>query len=175
MGHFRPHDISLLTQKLLSGGSNFMSDATLRAWLKPLAFTTSLGTAVGSPWEITQAKALTKRNTVDIYAKNGALPGFTSHLLLLPGYGFGAVVLVTGPDGPAVSTLTEAVLAHAFPTVETAGRRSMQSLGYAGRSSAGNGSWIEIGQDDGPGLVISCAGRPRLSAPPGGRCTRPRC
>ena len=85
-----------------------MSDATLRAWLKPLAFTTSLGTAVGFPWEITRAKAL-KRDTVDIYAKNGALPGFTSHLLLLPGYGFGAVVLVAGLDGPAVSTLTEAV------------------------------------------------------------------
>ena len=121
-----------------------MSDATLRAWLKPLAFTDSLGTAVGFPWEITRTKALTKRDTVDIYGKNGLVPEFNSQLLLLPGYGFGAVVLVAGPDGPAVGTLTEAVLAHAFPAVEAAGRHSMQSLGYTGRFSAGNGSWIEI-------------------------------
>ena len=133
-----------------------MSDATLRAWLKPLAFTTSPGAAVGFPWEITRTKALTKRDTVDIYAKDGSLPGagFASKLLLLPGYGFGVVVLVAGPGVRAVNTLAEAALAHAFPAVEAAGRHSMQSLGYTGRFSAGKDSWIEIVQDDGPGLVI---------------------
>ena len=62
-----------------------MSDATLRAWLKPLVFSSSLSTAaaVGFPWEITRTNALTKRDTVDIYAKDGSIPGFNSRLSLL--------------------------------------------------------------------------------------------
>ena len=133
-----------------------MSDATLRAWLKPLVFSSSLSTAaaVGFPWEITRTNALTKRDTVDIYAKDGSIPGFNSRLSLLPDYGFGFVVLVAGPGTFVVNTLAEAVLSHAFPAVEAVGRHSMQSLGYTGRFSAGNDDWIEIAQDDGPGLMI---------------------
>lgn len=151
------HDLSLLQQKLLSGGSHFLSDDKLREWLKPLTFGTEISAAVGFPWEITRTNTLTTRDTVDIYSKDGGVPGYTSRFSLIPDYGFGFVVLVAGSSfdwDPTVTILAEAVLAAAFPAIEKAMRAEVVSAGYTGRFSAGNGSWINVVQDDGPGLVV---------------------
>ncbi|KAF8247616.1 beta-lactamase/transpeptidase-like protein [Wilcoxina mikolae CBS 423.85] len=152
------HDLSLLQQKLLSGGSHFLSDAKLRAWLKPLVFGTEINAAVGFPWEITRTNTLTTRDTVDIYSKDGGITGYTSRFSLIPDYGFGFIILVAGntETDPTVTILAEAVLAAAFPAIESAMRSEVVLDGYTGKFSSGNGSsYITVIQDDGPGLVVS--------------------
>jgi hypothetical protein len=128
----------------------------LHSWLQPLTFGARINEAVGFPWEIIRTNNLSPRRTVDIYSKDGGIPGYSSRFSLLPSYGLGAVILTAGdmPGGPLLPALSEAVFAALFPALEDATRAEAVDVGYTGRFSAGNDSWIKLGMDNGPGLVV---------------------
>lgn len=147
------HDLSILVRALISPTPKILPQQAIDAWLKPLAFGTRIGEAVGFPWEITRTNQLSHRGVVDIYAKDGGIPGYTSRFALLPAFGVGFVVLNGGDGYTTVPALAEAVLAAAFPAVEAAGTREAVQAGYVGRFSAGKNNWMEVVMD-GDGLRL---------------------
>ncbi|KAI5818366.1 beta-lactamase/transpeptidase-like protein [Pyronema omphalodes] len=150
-------DLTKLAQIILKGGSRpFLSSAEIQTWLKPLSFNSDLYSSIGFPWEIVRSANLSTRgDIVDIYAKDGGIIGYSSRFALIPDYGIGFTILVAGKT-PAVTlgTIAEAVIAAAFPAVESAGYEEIIKHGYTGRFQAGNDSHIELTTDDGPGILI---------------------
>lgn len=92
---------------------------------------------------------------VEVYTKGGDLPGYGAILSLVPQYAFGVVVLTAGvPTGEAKYALADAVLSTVVPAFEDAAKLQAVEAGYTGRFSRGNGSWVEVGVDQGPGLIV---------------------
>ncbi|CCX30423.1 Similar to Beta-lactamase-like protein 2; acc. no. Q54VJ1 [Pyronema omphalodes CBS 100304] len=150
-------DLTKLAQTILKDGSSpFLSSTEIQTWLKPLSFNSDLYSAIGFPWEIVRSPNLSTRgDIVDIYAKDGGVPGYSSRFALIPDYGIGFIVLVAGrQSSPAMGTIAEAVLAAAFPAVEAAGYEEIIQYGYTGRFQAGNSSYVELTTDDGPGILV---------------------
>ncbi|KAF8544150.1 beta-lactamase/transpeptidase-like protein [Trichophaea hybrida] len=147
------YDLSRLARSILSPSSRLLSPAIRRAWLKPLSSGSSINTAVGFPWEITRTTELSRNGVIELYTKDGAIPGYGSLFSLVPAYGVGVVVLAAGDLG--MYALADALLATVVPALEDVAREEAIEVGYTGRFTAGNGSWVEVGMDQGPGLLIS--------------------
>lgn len=155
------NDLSLLLQGILSF-SILPTPSQVRQWLKPTAETVSLYGSVGMPWEIVRAANLTPAHPhiIDIYTKDGHVPGYTSRIGVIGEYGFGFTVLTAGPFD-SINPLTEALLSTFLPAIEEATRDEAKE--YAGNFSTPANSTIKshivFTIDDGPGLSITEAFR----------------
>lgn len=146
---------------LLSFGTAILSDKLLdpaqtRAWMKPSTFTSSMGVAVGGPWEITRGPNLTTDGRViDFYAKTGDVGDYSAILVLVPDYGLTIAMNFAGPSSePEVtlgifSQLVEALI----PVVDQIGKgQAMEKL--TGTFAAAPNSSLELSVDD-FGLLVS--------------------
>lgn len=152
------NDLTLLLQGILSQ-TILRTPSQVRQWLTPTAATSSLYSLVGMPWEIVRTTNLTPAHphTIDMYTKDGYVPGYTSRIGIISDYGFGFTVLTAGPFG-AISPLTEAMLSVFLPALEEAARAEAAAT-YVGNFStpanATTGGRLVLTMDDGPGLRLS--------------------
>ncbi len=70
--------------------------STTQRWLKPVAFTQSLLSAIGMPWEIFHQDQ--GMYVVDFYTKGGSIGQYQSLLVVIPHYDFVFAVLTTGSE-----------------------------------------------------------------------------
>ena len=148
---------SLLTSIISLSGSPILSRAQALSWLKPQATTSKLNTLVGLPWEILRTQKLTPKypHTIDLITKGGTAIGYQSIVAVIEQYGLGIVVLTAGALGAeAQEPLFEHVVGEVVEAVEEVARA--EAVAYVGKyqnSDAARGE-MEIGLDDGPGLVL---------------------
>lgn len=152
------NDLTLLLQGILSE-SILPTPSQVRQWLTPRAATSSLYSLVGMPWEIVRTTNLTPAHphTIDMYTKDGYVPGYTSRIGVITDYQFGFTVLTAGPFN-AMAPLTEAVLSVFLPALEEAARDEAAAA-YVGNFStpadAATEGRLVLTMDDGPGLRLS--------------------
>jgi hypothetical protein len=153
------HDLSILLSSIISlSGSPVLSRAQTFEWLKPHSTTSSLNTLVGRPWEIFRAQNLTPKNphTIDVFTKAGTAIGYQSILAVIEQYGLGIVILTAGAQGAeAQQPLFEFVVGEVAQAVEELAR--VEAGVYVGKYATHDGDvagGMEIGIDDGPGLVL---------------------
>lgn len=110
------------------------------------------------PWEIVRAANLTPAHphVIDIYTKDGHVPGYTSRIGVIGEYEFGFTVLTAGPFD-SMNPLTEALLSTFLPAIEEATRDEAKE--YTGNFSTPANSTVKshivFTMDDGPGLRIT--------------------
>jgi hypothetical protein len=146
---------------LLSFGTAVLSNTLLdstqtRRWLKPLTFTSSLGMAVGAPWEIVRGNNLTTDNRlIDVYAKTGDVGDYSAILALVPDFDLVLAMNFAGPEldeasGLGVfSELTWTII----PFIDQIGK-SDASAKLTGTYAAGPNSSLALSVDD-FGVVVS--------------------
>jgi hypothetical protein len=152
------NDLSSLPASILSlSGSPILSRAQALSWLKPQATTSKLNTLVGRPWEILRTQKLTPKypHTIDLFTKGGTAVGYQSIVAVIEQYGLGIVVLTAGAQGAeAEELLFEYVVGEVVEAVEEVARVEVGAyVGKYQNSDATRGE-MEIGIDDGPGLVL---------------------
>lgn len=153
------NDLTLLLQGILSL-SILPTPSQVRQWLTPTSATTSLYSLVGMPWEIIRTTNLTPAHphSIDMYTKDGHVPGYTSRIGVISDYEFGFTVLTAG-EFDAINPLTEAVLGVFLPALEDAARAEAAAEYVGTFSNATAGSRLVLTMDDGPGLRLSELGR----------------
>jgi hypothetical protein len=69
-------------------------------WLHPVSPSRGSNSFYGMPWEIYQTDGILRhsKRTVRFVTKGGGLPGYTSIIMVVPGYDLGITILVAGPD-----------------------------------------------------------------------------
>lgn len=148
--------MAILLRAILSSDSDLLPQATINEWLQPVTFGSEINSAVGFPWEITRTSKLSPIRIVDLYNKDGALPGYSSIFSLIPSSDIGFAIFVG--DGDLVSmapyVLAEALLASVFPAVDEATRLEVVDTGYTGNFSAGNSSIQLVMGEGGNGLLV---------------------
>ena len=115
---------------------------------------------MGRPWKIYRTSGLTKRypHTVDIYAKDGGIPGYFSRFALVDEYGIGIVALTEGPKG-VLGLVTEAAMSLVVEAADEEAQKQVQV--YVGNHSTtsenvgGVEAQMGIEIDDGPGLRVT--------------------
>lgn len=114
---------------------------------------------MGRPWEEYRTSGLTKRypRTVDVYAKDGGIPGYLSRFVLVEEYRVGTVTLAAGPKG-VLDSVTEAAMSLFVEAADEEARKQAQV--YVGNYSTAT---MDVGRvevqmgidiDDGPGLRV---------------------
>ncbi|KAI5860317.1 beta-lactamase/transpeptidase-like protein [Durotheca rogersii] len=143
---------SILTNK-------FLSPAQTRRWLKPVTFTSSLGTFVGAPWEIVRAENITSdERLVELYTKGGDDGAYHVMLVLVPDYDLVAVILTAGPESSSgfVQALASQVVAALVPAIDTAGQHAAAATYVGTYADAATNSTLTLALDgEGPGLAIT--------------------
>lgn len=140
--------------------STLMPASATRQWLKPTAFTSSMGHAVGMPWEIFRPTVLPlDTRPVDLYTKSGNFPGYAAQLVIIPEYEISIVLLAAGENSyEAVDYLLDLVSTAAILEAEAAAKAGAQAT-YAGTFNAESGNISDAQMvlviDDGPGVKIS--------------------
>jgi hypothetical protein len=152
------NDLSSLLASIISlSGSPILSRAQALSWLKPQATTSKLNTLVGRPWEILRTQNLTRKypHTIDLFTKGGSAVGYQSTVAVIEQYGLGIVVLTAGAQGlEAQEPLFEYVVGEVVEAAEEVARAEAGAyIGKYQNSDAARGE-MEIGIDDGPGLVL---------------------
>lgn len=110
------------------------------------------------PWEITRAANLTPAHPhiIDIYAKDGHVPGYSARIGVIDQYGIGFTILTAGLYD-VMNPLTEALLSVFMPAIEEATRDEAKA--YVGNFSTPINSTVKshlaFAIDDGPGLKIT--------------------
>lgn len=151
-------DLSNIGRAILT--STLLTPSQTRKWFKPLSFVSDPHQAVGAPWEIIRLPISTAPNRlVDLYTKNGGLPGYNSVIVLVPDWDVGFVVLSAGVEPEAtVEILGNLVVDVALPAVEVAAREDAEK-NYAGSYAAvkqGLNSSIRLSTcDSEPGISVS--------------------
>lgn len=141
---------AIITNKLLDG-------STTNVWFKPHSYSESWSFAYGMPWEIFRTQGLLSDSDriQTIITKAGGVRGYSSHLILIPEYDVGVVVLVAG-DGHALSWLREEILTALTPVLEGIARQQTTNRlsGTYVSSNAQINSSISL-EVQGPSLVIT--------------------
>lgn len=119
--------------------------------MRPGGFAGSYTTAVGAAWEIYRVSY--KDRPIDIYTKNGGMPGWSAYLVFVPEYNIAGAINSCGdePDGPA-NDMLDLLASSVIPAVDSLARK--QARVYVGRYSGPSKSSLELAIDDGPGLRI---------------------
>ncbi|KAK5120560.1 hypothetical protein LTR85_006216 [Meristemomyces frigidus] len=151
-----PADLVRMGQSILS--ATLLSPNTIRKWMKPVTFTSSMTSAVGMPWEIFRLPNLID-HVFDLYTKEGDVFSYSSMFAIAPDYGVGFVVLAAGNETTStVEYLSDTIAATIFPGLEDAARaQSQQRFGGTYQSTiAGLASNITLSTKAGqPGLVVT--------------------
>lgn len=100
-----------------------MTEAQIRAWLKPTSFNGGISGSVGLPWEIYRSSELTPEHPhpVTVHGKGGGAQSYRSQISLVDEYGIGFVVLTAGPP-QLVHLLTGALVKTLVPAIDEAAR-----------------------------------------------------
>lgn len=139
----------------------FNAQATGVNWFNPTSFSGSLDTYYGMPWEIFRAKTNdvisdTSNSTrpLTFITKGGGLPGYTSNVVMIPGYGLGITILIAG-DGKALREILEVVTREIVAFAEQAALDELWHR-YAGvfNDSASN-STMDLAVSNHDGLHIT--------------------
>lgn len=154
-----------------TNGSPLLSSVEYRKWLSPSSFTTTNGMSVGMPWEIYRPVVphVNYGLPISFYSKGGDLPGYNSVINVIPEYGIGVVVLLSGssntPQTLQAQLFMDVILKHLLPSIEAIQKDEAKDI-FAGRYSAGTNdsdaqgsrpanSSISIEVNSGPGLEIT--------------------
>ena len=135
--------------------SALVSPNVTRAWLKPVAHTSSMTLSIGRPWEIARVALDPPYDHVtDLYAKTGSENSYTSGIALLPDYNAGWVSLASGTG--AQTFIDEFVIDTVIPHMETAAREQASSI-FAGMYTASgiNSSMTLSTEPNVPGLLVT--------------------
>ncbi|KAJ6087265.1 hypothetical protein N7467_006179 [Penicillium canescens] len=144
-------DMSIFGRAILN--STLLPRSITRRWMKPLSHTSSLGYAVGAPWEIL---SFGDERPIDLYTKSGDIGTYSSALALDPDHGAGFIILGAGSNTHvSIALASDLVSASLLPALEQAAKNQAYER-FAGRYalSTGNSS-ITITTDDGPALVVT--------------------
>lgn len=138
--------------------NEFLSAAKTQAWLKPETHTSSAGFSFGAAWEILRSNNLTSDGRlIDVYTKTGDLGLYHSQMGIIPDYDLSISVLTGGPevsiDAMARSKFFSMVVQNLLPAIEAAGQDEASRFKGTYRD-ADNNATLELGSDDGYGLLI---------------------
>lgn len=151
-----PNDLITLGSAILN--QSFLGAAVTRKWLKPASSTSTVGRAMGAPWEILRSTNLTTDGRlIELYTKGGDDGSYHSKLCLIPDYGLVVTIMTAGPEADFTFSfsLLSRLLSTLLPAIEQAGKEEA-SLGVAGSyTDATTNSSITLYLDDGPGLGVS--------------------
>lgn len=133
--------------------SSLLPAATTRRWMRPLTHTSSLGYAVGAPWEII---SFGNERPIDLYTKSGDIGTYSSVLALDPDHGVGFTVLGAGAKThESLALAADLISASLLPALEAAAK-NQTNCHFAGTYALSSlNSSITIITDAGPGLVVS--------------------
>ena len=142
-------DLSKIGKSILA--STLIPQNATREWLKPNAFTGTLYTAAGKPWEIYQMNVPVspkskQTRVIDLYSKGGSFGDFNSMLLLSPDHGIGIAVLTSKiPVITSIANLLTELMVVWIPGAEAAAREKA-ARNFAGtyRSNDGSNSTVTI-------------------------------
>jgi CubicO group peptidase (beta-lactamase class C family) len=131
-------DLTKLARSILA--STLISPAQTRRWLKPRSFTSNILTAVGAPWEIRRLQTAPDSRLVDLYAKDGDLPGYSALLVVIPDWDVGFSILTAGDNANGnVALLANMIGDSLFPAIEAVAREEANAT-YAGFYAAADTS-----------------------------------
>lgn len=139
--------------------NHLLSPIATRHWLKPSAFTSSLYSDVGMPWEIFRPTDLTPSpRPIELYTKSGDFPGYAAWSILLPEYEVAVIINAAG-DGAydATAQLLHLIPTHLVPLLDKMAREQATNV-YSGKyisTNTSSYSSLELSVDQGPGLKIS--------------------
>ncbi|PGG99659.1 hypothetical protein GX51_06214 [Blastomyces parvus] len=150
-------DLARVGQSILQ--SRLISETDTRRWLKPNSFTSSLMSAVGSPWEIYRSA---NPRVIDFYTKFGDLGSYSSVIALSPDHDVGFTVLAAGENPMPQRTLLADLIGSLLTATLDKEARLQAVENFSGTySSPGSGSekatMLKISDkrdDAGPGLAI---------------------
>jgi hypothetical protein len=114
--------------------------------MKPHSFVAGLQVAVGAPWEIRRLATDPNSRTVDMYTKQGDLPGYSSLLVLVPDWDLGFMLMTAGTQDSLTfdASIIANIVADTFlPFVESAVREEADAAfsgSYAASDSSLNSS-----------------------------------
>jgi hypothetical protein len=150
------NDLTSISRSILS--STLIKPAITRRWLKPRAFVSDPLTALGAPWEIIRLQTSPNKRVVDLYTKEGDLPGYSSRFVLIPDWNVGFSILSAGANPTTNNVLLADLMTDTIlPAIETAAREETDSL-YSGSYSSSDkslNSSITISTDERkPGLGV---------------------
>lgn len=151
------------TNDLLTLGSaildqSFLGAAATRKWLKPVSSTSTVGRAMGAPWEILHSTNLTTDGRlIELYTKGGDDGSYHSKLCLVPDYDLVVTIMTAGPEADFTFSfsLLSRLLSTLLPAIEQAGKEEATFSVAGTYSDATTNSSITLYLDDGPGLGIS--------------------
>ncbi|KAE9381499.1 putative beta-lactamase [Stipitochalara longipes BDJ] len=124
------NDLTSIGRSIL--GSTLIKPAITRRWLKPRGFVSNPFTAVGAPWEIIRLQTSPNSRIVDLYTKEGDLPGYSSQFVLIPDYNIGFSILSSGANPTTNNViLADMITDTILPSIETAAREEVDLL-YTG-------------------------------------------
>ncbi|TPX11564.1 uncharacterized protein E0L32_007775 [Thyridium curvatum] len=146
------HDLLALGSAIL--GSKLISPAKTRRWLKPWTSSSSLGTFIGTPWEIYRVQNVTRDGRlIELYTKGGDITTYHAALIMVPDYDLVVSVNVAGPEvGGFVQLIQATATTVLLPALEQASKdeAAVSFTGtYADRAT---NSSITLATDDAPGL-----------------------
>ena len=146
-------DLSKFLRAILK--SQLLDEATTNAWLKPRSWSSSLRSTFGMPWEIFRSIDILQDTNrgVSLITKGGSLPGYYSHIVLVPEWELSFTLLVAG-DAEALRWLENEIITSVLRGIEAISREQA-SFKYAGlyRTDKLNSS-VELEVSGGSGLVI---------------------
>ncbi|KAG9233380.1 beta-lactamase/transpeptidase-like protein [Amylocarpus encephaloides] len=147
-------DITTIGRSILD--SSLLDSSQTRRWMKPMTHTSSLETALGSPWEIQRSKVGPSGRIVDLYSKNGKLGAYGGYMILVPDYNVGFTILAAGA-GANIDVLAGFIVDVFLPALEEVARTQASQL-YAGTynsSQSGDNSTFTLTTDANmPGLEL---------------------
>ena len=133
-------DMSMFLRHILTHYNDVAS--TNLNWLSPASFTSGMNSFYGMPWEIFRTtkilQAAGSRTPVTFFTKGGGLPGYRTHILLVPEYDLGITIFTAG-DESFIDDLVEMVT---VPLIRAADRLAARLVGgtYTGTYTAAPGS-----------------------------------
>jgi hypothetical protein len=125
--------------------------------LKPLAFTSSFGSAIGAPWEILRSETVTQDGRlVEFYTKSGDLGSYHNQFVLIPDYDISMVVLTAGVESSSEFSelVMSKIIREIVPAIEAAGRDEAQASFAGTYMDISSNSTLRLALDGGPGLAV---------------------
>ena len=129
-------------------------------WFAPTSFSGSIDTFYGMPWEIfrlrTNAVVTDFKSTrpLTFVTKGGALPGYTSIMILIPEYALGITILIAGSSN-LLSEIRETVISEIVRFADVAAMTELRSRYVGTYADEVSNSSITLSQSSQHGLTVT--------------------
>ena len=151
-------DLSIWLRYILS---TYNAQALAAAnWFSPTSFSGNIDTFYGMPWEIFRARTneisegCKSTRPLTFISKNGALPGYSSMIIMVPEYGFGITILVAGNE-KALEDIREVVVREMVSFAEEAAMEELRASYVGTYEDEGSNSSITLAQSEKYGLTAT--------------------